>query len=344
LATDPVSHPGFVTAGLTVQLDGGASRLYDAVTAASGCAGADFPEAEVIPDVTLSLERVRHHFDTAGGELVTRGVWATDDGGVVIGDVGGSGYSQQWLPMGDRLHVRTRWTPTTKARLAARLLPTRFRALQAQVLLHYPVLWWASVRGGAPLHVSVIEVDGVAVVLAGPGGVGKSTLVAGQLEAGATATCDNLAMVRGGWAHGLSEPLRLEPRSGGEPGRRTTHGRRELPWSRRAPALRPQLVVVLRRGDPSMPSTRPIGADEAVRGLVAGTYAAGELQRFWPLCAVLALATGRGPVHPPVEDVARDLCDRLPCFEVSITGRSGASLSDLLHQPLNTLQHQGALP
>ena len=57
---------------------------------------------------------------------------------------------------------------------AVRIL--RFRALRGQVLLHYPVLWWACLQGRAPLHVSVVEVEGTVVVLAGPGGLGKTTL------------------------------------------------------------------------------------------------------------------------------------------------------------------------
>ena len=45
---------------------------------------------------------------------------------------------------------------------------------------------------------------------------------------------------------------------------------------------------------------RPLSPDEAARALVAGTYMAGELRRFWPFAATLALATGIGPVHPDV--------------------------------------------
>jgi hypothetical protein len=52
--------------------------------------------------------------------------------------------------------------------------------------------------------------------------------------------------------------------------------------------------------------------------LVAGTYAAGELRRYWQFCATLALATGMGPAHPPVSEVAHDFAHRLPCVRARV--------------------------
>ena len=46
---------------------------------------------------------------------------------------------------------------------------SRFRLLAAQTLLHYPALWWASVRGRVPLHVSVTAGAGGVTMIAGPG-------------------------------------------------------------------------------------------------------------------------------------------------------------------------------
>ena len=119
--------------------------------------------------------------------------------------------------------------------------------------------------------------------------------------------CDNLAVTDGTTAYGVAEPLRIGADAtapGARPGTRG-HGRRERPWGARPSAMRPDAVVVVRRGDGAGPGSRETTAEEATRALVAGTFTAGELRRFWPLCASLALATGRGPALPAVEDVAR---------------------------------------
>ena len=220
--------------------------------------------------------------------------------------------------------------------MAARhALRTRFRALRGQVLLHHPVLWWAAVRGLAPLHVSVLEIDGTAVLLAGPGGVGKSSLVARELAAGGRAVCDNLAVSDGTTILGVAEPLKVPPEAGSPgDGPVAPHGRRERPWPERLPALRPQLVVVLRRGDAAFATVRPTTAAAACRELVAGTFTAGELRRFWPLAASLALATDRGPAVPPVETVAARLVQDLPCVEVRLGRVPGEPLRALLHDRL----------
>jgi hypothetical protein len=106
------------------------------------------------------------------------------------------------------------------------------------------------------------------------------------------------------------------------------------------PQLRPDLVVVVRRGDG--PQVRTIDAETACRALVAGTYAAGELRRFWSLSAVLGLATGRGPVHPAVESTARTLTSQLPCLELELGHRPGPSLQEMLAPQLDQARVAGA--
>jgi hypothetical protein len=341
----PSTATTLITGGCVVAVQSESLALYRAALAAAGASSLDPPARAREPDLTLMLEASRSPFDVIGWELVTRGVWANGAGEVVMEDVGGSGFTQRWSVRDGHLTVRSRWVPSRLAAVAASGMRARFRTLRGQVLLHYPVLWWASTRGLAPLHVSALAVDDTAVLLAGPGGVGKSTLVAQELAGGGTATCDNLAVSDGITTHGLAEPLRLSDDAALAPaGARSTHGRRESTWSGRVPSLTPELLVVVRRGTGHTPEVRPVDPAYAARALVAGTYGAGELRRFWQVAALVALGTGYGPPTPPVVHIASALAVRLPCYELQVAGRRGVPLNIALQEQLTPLRTQGARP
>jgi len=108
------------------------------------------------------------------------------------------------------------------------------------------------------------------------------------------------------------------------------HGRREASVLYPAAELRPDRVVVPRRVDHQRALLQPCEPGRATQALVAGTYAAGELRRYWSFDALLALATGRGPAHPGVSEVAAALAGRLPCFELLMPGRPGPWLTEVL--------------
>jgi hypothetical protein len=57
---------------------------------------------------------------------------------------------------------------------------------------------------------------------------------------------------------------------------------------------------------------------------------AGELRRYWAFAATLALGTGLGASHPPVQPLAQELSVRLPCLQVTLGDRQGAPLRELL--------------
>ena len=313
-----------------------------AITAAAGMTYAEPQPGPGLPDIVEHFEPGRRGFPTDRMNPVTRGVWADDAGNTVVQSVGGSGFSQHWSAEADHLRVRTRWAPSAMESAASSLLRARFDALRAQVLLHYPVLWWASVKGMAPLHVSVLELDGINVLLAGPGGVGKSSLVARELSVGASAVCDNLAVSEGRTMYGVREALRV-PRemTADAGGKRTTHGRREQRWHGRVASLRPDVVVAVSRGPRPRATVEAIAPEEARRALVAGTFGAGELRRFWSLAAMLSLGTRRGPAVAPVEEVARSLTDRLPCYRLDLGAHPGPPLRVLLAEQLLQLSREG---
>ena len=324
----------------------GRTMHHDLLSAAGSPDQVASPGGPGRPDVEIWVEHERRDFDGDFDTVVTRGVHVQrGGGGVLVRSAGGSGHTQ-WWSAGEHLRVRARWRPSPPERAAAALLPSRRRALQAQILLHYPTLWWAGVRGMAPLHAAVVALDGVVVMLAGPGGVGKSTLLAPVLADGNAAMSDNLAVSDGLCAHGLAEPMRLEAAQSsrahwaGPVGARTTHGRRDHAWGERPPTLVPDLVVAVRRGAGDRAEVRAAPPANVARALVAGTFGAGELRRYWPLCATLALATGLGPEVPPVVDVARRLTERVPCLDLALGRHPGESLRDVLAGPLAEIRRQ----
>jgi len=277
--------------------------------------------------VSIHVEATSSPFPLRGLTPLTRTAWS-GSGEVVIGDVCGSGFDVRMKQSGSRADFTVRWRPSA-SRSAARFgLPNRFRLLTREALVHYPALWWASVHGKAPLHAIACTVGGSVVLLAGPGGVGKSTLLQRELADGGRATSDNMSVADGRSVWGLVEPMRVQ----GDGGARTTHGRVEVTLRGRVPCLTPDQVVVVRRGEADAPAMHPCDPEEAIRSLVTGTYAAGELSRFWAYAATLAAGTGVGPVHPQVVEIARAFASRLDCFELRLARTPGARLSEMVMQ------------
>ncbi|HYB48064.1 MAG TPA: hypothetical protein VED20_12005 [Streptosporangiaceae bacterium] len=317
------------TAGERVELRCAVPWIADVLT--EGAAGQLTADDNTAPDIRVTVERGSAAFDVTGWRVLTRGAWVTE-GQMILRDACSSGLDLRVTAGEPTLDVVARWRPSGKGRAAAAVLRARARLLIRAVLLQYPALWWGQQRGRAPLHASVCGLgtaDGQTVLLAGPGGVGKSTLVYGELLHGAVATCDNLCVSDGRYAWGVVEPLRLPAVPHRGRGRRMPHGRREAAWPRRSGRMLPDRLVVLTRGG-GRAVTTPCAPAWAARSLVAGTYMAGELRRYWAFAATLALGTGMGSSHPPVQDTADTLSTRLPCLQVTLGEDPGAPLRELL--------------
>jgi hypothetical protein len=196
------------------------------------------------------------------------------------------------------------------------------------VLLHYPALWVGSTRGFAPLHAAAVQSCTGTALLAGPGGVGRSTLLMQALRAGAHACGDNLCASDGRTAHGLVEPVRMA----GVGGRRMPHDRGECVLPGRVGCLVPDRLVLISRRTDVATQVQPVSAAHATRVLEAGTYAAGELRRYWSFAATLALGTGRGPAHPPVKAIAGAFA-RLPTLEITLGAPPPPPLDELITMP-----------
>jgi hypothetical protein len=275
--------------------------------------------------MTIRVEASSRPFSISGLAPLTRNAWSGLDE-VVMQDAGGSGFDVHLGLTGAHAEFTYRWRPSAKRSGAKLLLPSRFTLLAREILIHYPVLWWASVHGRAPLHAVACTAGDAIALLAGPGGVGKSTLLQLELASGGRATSDNLCVADGQTVWGLVEPMRVD----GSHGHRTTHGRVEVRLVGRVDRLVPDHLVVVRRTDADVPAVVSCDPETAVRSLVTGTYAAGELGRFWSFAATFTGGTGIGPTHPLVVETARTFASRLACSELRLPRRPGTKLRDVL--------------
>jgi len=287
--------------------------------------------ADAAPSLEVRIERGTRAFDLAGATPIARGVVAAE-GRVIVADVATSGFDLLADATGDHPVFSFRWRPSARTRALRVAFRSRQHLLTRAALLQFPALWRAALRGRAPLHVAACTVGEDVPLLAGPGGVGKTTLVAKEVASGGRASGDNLAVSDGRSVWGLVEPLRVE----GGRGRKMPHGRTEAALDARAEVLVPDRVLVLQRGRAEEPDVCACSQEQAARALVAGTYAAKELHRFWSFAAVLAIGTGLGPAHPPVAEVAGELAGRLPALIVTLPRRPGPELGRLLAMGVET--------
>ena len=132
--------------------------------------------AGTAPDI--DVYRIDALNDRPGGRAVNRG-FVYDDG-IRLGWGDEVAFD---MTRGDRIGYLPgpRWTGA---------LPATFYSTVAALT--------AAWRGLLPLHACAVELDGRAVLIAGAGGAGKSTLTAGLLASGARFVADDLVVVRVG--------------------------------------------------------------------------------------------------------------------------------------------------
>lgn len=320
---------GFLeSAGERISIESAVSWVSQLIE--ESCQDALGPEREDA-SVQIVIEARRGPFHLDSWERLTRGVWCRG-GEVVIEDVCTSGFDLHLRCSGSPAEFSYRWRPPVRERVAMVGLRSRFHLLARAALIQYPALWSAGLRGRTLLHAAVCTAGQMTPIMAGPGGIGKSTLLAGEVAAGGHAASDNICVTDGHTAWALVEPLRVEPVLAAHRGRQMPHGRVETVLPGRVSRLTPDVVVVLRRGMGEYAQVLPCDEARAARALVTGTYMAGELRRYWEFAAALSAGTGLGPAHPPVRQAADTLAAGLPCLEVVLPSRPGARLAQLLDQ------------
>ena len=105
-------------------------------------------------------------------------------------------------------------------------------------------------------------------------------------------------------AYGVVEPLRRSTAAAGAAGRDAPpHGERP-PLPGRVPSLSPTGWSCSRRAAGPTASAGPLPPAERPATLVAGTYMAGELRRFWAFAGHAGAGDGLWPAHPDVHGVA----------------------------------------
>ncbi|HEY2041954.1 MAG TPA: hypothetical protein VGH11_04690 [Jatrophihabitans sp.] len=303
----------FETAGETFVLHTETAARIDLVRLGVGAQAAPLTGAVPIPTVSVDLQASKAEFSTAALGIVSRDCWS-DGTRTVLANACGSGFDLQLEVSDDLLAVTARYRPSMAVRCLNTVARQRFSLLAGQTLVHYPALWRAGWRGRVPLHAGLLAASDGVPLLVGPSGVGKSTVIAGTIASGASIASDNLCCGDGVDCFGVAEPMRLSRSTAGNAN--TSRGRSAVTITNRVSALEPDRVVMLTRGEHTLIET--VKPDEAARAFVAGTYSAGELRRYWQFAATLALATGRGPAHPPVYEIAARYTDRLPCVGVQV--------------------------
>jgi hypothetical protein len=291
---------------------------------AEGADGCFIPGPPDSPTVRVRVEPGQAAFPVAGWARLARDAWSRD-GHVVIRDVVTSGFDLHAWVSGPVPDLVLRWRPPKRTRAAGLLLRERARMAIRAAILQYPALWAASIHGRAPLHAAALTAGSRGpALLVGPSGTGKTTLVMTEATAGGAAIGDNLAVGDGRRVWGMVEPVRSDQ----GPGRRSTHGRRTTHLPGRVDALDPAVVVILARGTGYR--IEACDPETATRALVASTYAAGELRRYWGVQALLALGTGAYPPHPRVGETAATFTSHLPCLWVELPRARGERLAEHL--------------
>ncbi|MBX3026843.1 hypothetical protein KF840_18195 [bacterium] len=214
-----------------------------------------------------------------------------------------------------------------------RSLPTlrrrRFTTL-LYYLVYYPCFWWLEHRGlGHPIHAGGVQLPDGIVALAGPSGVGKSTLVAGLAsDPTARLLSDTFLIQRGTSVRAVPEPLLLDQWSRGWLGsnadvllpipHRYSLGRGGFHWpdEQLVGGGEVRLLVFPQRA--ATHYVRPLPPQQAQGRIRAGDLIVNDVRRYWAYASVLEVLDPTPLVQAREQSLA-ELVNRVPAFEVGLT-------------------------
>jgi hypothetical protein len=207
----------------------------------------------------------------------------------------------------------------------------------ARYLVHFPVAWHLGrSRGWTLIHASAVAADGEAVLVAGPGGAGKTTTCVGLMaRPGVRLVTENLLFTDGRHVFPMREPIRLTDESlallgeqhrrllvplglaGGAKGKSLFR----LPDDPASQPLRPAALFIPRFSAPG--SVRPITPEVASELLWATNRLTLELNDFYWYTAALDL------LWPAAGHTERQACTltrltaQTPCYTLGIDRKAG---------------------
>jgi len=218
-----------------------------------------------------------------------------------------------------------------------RILALGGKSDQAQIydtlicyLVYFPLLWYIErARQMYPIHASAVAWPQGAVILAGLGGVGRSTTTLAFLsDPDARLLSENLILYDKTRVYAFPEPICLDNRSRAllislngrlkPTGRSYPRNRQgyKVPTSARVQSATPRLFCSLRQGrdvDLSL-----ISAEKALAILMSSDMLARELNEYAQQAAAFnLLSSGADSLQQRIESLKR-LLKRIPCYELTI--------------------------
>lgn len=210
-----------------------------------------------------------------------------------------------------------------------RLQRRRFTTL-LYYLVYYPLFWWLEHHGiGHPIHAGGVEMPGGLVVLAGPSGVGKSTLVTGLAAApGARLLSDTFLLHHGAQIMAVPEPLLLDRWSRGWLGdharllqpipHRYSLDRDGFHWpdSHLSSGGRARVLVFSQRA--ASHYVKPVTASAAQGRIRAGDLIVNDVRRYWAFASILEVMDPN-PLVLTREQSLAELVTAVPAYEIGLT-------------------------
>jgi hypothetical protein len=168
-------------------------------------------------------------------------------------------------------------------------------------LLYYPCFWWLErYERLHPIHAAGVELDGGVVVLAGPSGVGKSTLSTGLASAsGAKLLSDTFLLHDGAATRPVREPLLLDAWSRGwlADGAnllqaidwRYCLNRNGFHWPQQRLSIGGPARLLLFPHRTLSHYVRPLSPAQAQGQIDAGNFLVNDLRRYWAFAAAVEM-------------------------------------------------------
>jgi hypothetical protein len=197
-------------------------------------------------------------------------------------------------------------------------------------LVYYPCFWWLEhERLCHPIHAGGVRLPNGVVAMAGPSGVGKSTLVAGlACDPSARLLSDTFLLHKGATVRSVPEPLLLDQWSRGWLGggasalqpirHRYSLGRNGFHWpdDQLVAGGDVRLLVFPQRATSHY--VRPLSPNQAQGRIRAGDLIVNDVRRYWAFASVLEVLDPNPLVQAREQSLA-ELVNTVPAFEVGLT-------------------------